>query len=345
MEVDLWYTYRAMRKLIMTLAAMFAFAHMASGDVVRQRSVPAATCGEQSLTPGARLVLPTFDGAEVSLVLGRRTSSVTGFSSYGAKTDGAVGWNATVVETADGFVATVPDSRTGFVYTFRRTAESLAIAERAPACGPLRACEPKQVVDESSSGFRTKKASLPPLTGNPLVDGKAMLKGEHLTNVVDVLIAYDKSAADWVRKNTVFAAASNPLAAFAQDRVQDMNNTLANSGLGQLFEFRLAGVIAVATDATKLKDKRGDVDLGRALDYVSGYATDPNATRRADWKKIRAKREAVGADLVSLLVDAGKSGMVGFGFALDNGSIRSARFCDYAYSACSIYGAAYGHSI
>ena len=86
--------------------ALLFFTHMAPGNVVRQRVVPAETCGAASVSPGARLVLPTFDGGEISLTLGARTPSVTGFSSYGAKSDGAFGRNATVIETADGFVAT-----------------------------------------------------------------------------------------------------------------------------------------------------------------------------------------------------------------------------------------------
>ena len=129
-----------MRKRILTFVTMLVIVYVAPGDVVRQRTVPAASCGELLLAPGGRLVLPTFDGAEVSLTLGRRTPSVTGFASYGAKTDGAFGWNATVVETTDGFVATMPDSRTGHVLTFRYDPENLSIAERLAPRGVQRAC-------------------------------------------------------------------------------------------------------------------------------------------------------------------------------------------------------------
>ena len=326
--------------------AVFVFAYMTFGGVVRQHVVPPSACGEQPLAPGVRLVLPAFDGTEVSLELGRRMPSVTGGASYGAKTEGAIGWNATVVETAAGFVATVPDARSGHVLTFRRDAENLTITERAPPRGHSRQCEPKQFVDEQSSAGGAKPAkAAPPLTGKPLVDGKAMLRGETVTNVVDILFAFDKSAADWVRRESAFAVVDNPLSAFAQDRVQDMNNTLVNSGLGRLFEFRLAGVIAVSTDASKVKDKWGCVDLARIIDYASGYRADANKTRLADWKKIRAKRNSVGADLVSVMVDTGSGGVVGYGFSLDDNSIRTAKFSDYAYSACSISAAAYDHTI
>ena len=91
-----------MRKRILIFLAGPAVAYVASGDVVRQCAVPASACGEQSLAPGVRLELPAFDGARISPTLGSRTSSVTGFPSYGAKSEGAIGWNATVVETAGG---------------------------------------------------------------------------------------------------------------------------------------------------------------------------------------------------------------------------------------------------
>ena len=43
-----------MRKCILTFMAVFAVAHVASGDVVRQYAVPAAACGEQALAPGEK---------------------------------------------------------------------------------------------------------------------------------------------------------------------------------------------------------------------------------------------------------------------------------------------------
>ena len=331
-----------MRKSILTAIALFFFAHEIPGNVVRQRVVPVEACGAASVSSGARLVLPTFDGAEISLTLGVRKPSFTGFSSYGAKSDGALGLNATVVETADGFVAKVSDPRTGHVFSFRRDAVGLEVREIEPSRGPRGLCAREISFGEpAASGGRTRLAKAAPLTGKPLVDGAAMLKGERLTNVVDILIAFDKSGANWVRDHSDIGNIS----AFAQDRVQNMNNALVNSGLGHLFEFRLAGVIEVASDASKVKDRWGGVDLVRIIDYASGYVKDTNAARLADWKKIRSKRNAVGADLVALLVGAGSSGTVGFSFALDNSAIRTAKFPDYAYSICSVPVAAYDHTL
>ena len=326
--------------------SLLALAYAGLGDVVRKRIVPAGTCGTASVAPGACLVLPTFDGAEISLTLDERKPSVTGYSSYGAKSEGALRLNATVIETADGFVATVSDPRTGHVFVFRRNGDGLEVKEIVPTRGARGPCTKECPCAEpaaSSGGVKRLKGAS--LTGNPLVDGRSMLKGEKLTNVVDVLIAFDKSGANWVRGNTAFGALPSPLQAFAQDRVQNMNNALVNSGLGRLFEFRLTGVIEVATDASKVVDKRGYVDMDRIVDYVAGYRKDPNATRLADWKKIRSRRNATGADLVSLLVQGESEGAVGLGFALDNRSIRESTFPDYAYNVCSVSVAAYSHTI
>ena len=325
---------------------MMILVHVGTGGVVRKRVVPPEMCGAASVAPGMRLVLPTFDGDDISLVLDERKPSVTGYSSYGAKSEGALGLNATVVETADGFVATVSDPRTGHVFAFRRSADGLEVKEIVPARGARGPCTREcPCADPVASGGGVKRLRVASLTGKPLVDGAGMLKGEKLTNVVDVLIAFDKSGANWVRRNTDFGALASPLPAFAQDRVQNMNNALANSGLGRLFEFRLAGVIEVSTDASKVVDKKGRMDMDRLVDYVSGYRKDANAARLADWKKIRARRNSTGADLVSLLVQGGGTSSVGLGFALDNHSIRDPRFPDYAYNVCSVSVAAYDHTI
>ncbi len=150
-------------------------------------------------------MLPSFDGGKVAVTLGRRTESVTGHASFGGKSDGAFMRNATVVETPSGFVATVTDERTKKVLVFRWDGDNLRVVERTPPkrrgrCGTKKLdAIPKSGSGVSTSSSRLKAASYSSLTGNPLVDGKGMLIGETLTNVVDVLFAFDASGASWVR--------------------------------------------------------------------------------------------------------------------------------------------------
>lgn len=336
---------RAFCAIFAAFAAMLAAAEATAG-VLRSRVVRAAECGEFAPQAGGRLVLPSFDGAEVALSLGARAESVTGHASYGARSVGSRTRNATVVETPSGFVATVTDGRTRRVTVFRWDGESLRVSERAPS-GRNRRCATKKAPKQEDGGAAgaRKAGRKSSLTGNPLVDGKAMLSGETLTNVVDVLFAFDSSGASWVRTASSFAEENDALGLFAEDRVANMNNILANSGLADRFSFRLAGTIAVKTDARSVRTRYGSADLDAITDYLAGMRTDPDATRAADWKKIRNKRKAVGADIVTFLVKSAESGTVGLGFALDDSSIVQEDFPNLAYNACAVSVAAYDGTI
>ncbi|MBQ6914969.1 MAG: putative Ig domain-containing protein, partial [Kiritimatiellae bacterium] len=144
---------------------------------------------------------------------------------------------------------------------------------------------------------------------------------------------------------SAFAGEKNAVGLFAEDRIASMNNILANSGLAEKFSFRLVGTIAVSTDARTVRSVYGSADLDAITDYLAGAKTDSNSTRAADWKRVRSKRKAVGADLVTFLVKSAEQGLVGIGFALDDSSISKAAFPDYAYNACAVSVAAYDCTI
>ena len=332
------------------LAVPLVFSGLAFGGIARTCVIPASECGDLEPRAGERLVLPSFDGGEVAITLDRRTDSVTGHASYGGRSEGAFLRNATVVETPSGFVATVTDNRTKNVLVFRWNGESLRVVERTPPrrrgrCGTKESdSRPKSAVEADASS-REKYSRTTSLTGNPLVDGKAMLRGETLTNVVDVLFSFDASGASWVRTASSFADEDDALGLFAEDRVASMNNALVNSGLGKKFSFRMAGTIAVSTDARTVRSSDGSADLDAITDYLAGARSDSNSSRAADWKKIRNKRKEVGADLVTFLVKGAESGTVGIGFALNDWSITDSTFPDRAYNACAVTVAAYDTTI
>ena len=335
-----------------TLAiAAVLLAGAASAGIVRSRVIPASACGELAPQAGGRLVMPSFDGGKVSITLGRRTASVTGHASFGGMSDGANLRNATVVETPSGFVATVTDDRARKVFVFRWDGENLRVVERTlPSrrghCGAKSSdSRPKSASGDEPETARQKSARVSSLTGNPLVDGKEMLIGETLTNVVDVLFAFDASAASWVRTASSFAGEKDAIGLFAEDRVANMNNVLANSGLSNRFSFRLAGTISVATDARTVRAMDGTANLDRITDYLADARTDADSARAADWKKIRDKRKAVGADIVTLLVKGAEYGVVGIGFSLNDSSIKDPTFPNYAYNACAVTVAAYDTTI
>ena len=100
---------------------------------------------------------------------------------------------------------------------------------------------------------------------------------------IDLLVAFDTSGAQWVD------ARSRSCEEFANEQIDRSNRILANSGLGNDFDFRLAGVF------------KGTFTHG------SMNATLDNAINGGDasWSDLRAQRDAVGADIVVILVDDG----------------------------------------
>ena len=165
----------------------------------------------------------------------------------------------------------------------------------------------------------------------------ASVQRETLLNVIDVLVAYDRSACDWLAAN-----GKGTPDAYARAKIAEMNACLARSRITE-FTFRLVGTVCIGVDATQYRDRYGRVDLE---DILSGCLVDDYGTIRAtgEWKKIPDQREALGADVVSVLVSAGNEGFVGMGYALEDGQwdAFSANpetipfFGDWAYSICSI---------
>ena len=174
----------------------------------------------------------------------------------------------------------------------------------------------------------------------------AAMKAETQLDVVDVLVAYDLSAQNWLSAN----GKGTPWE-YAVNKVREMNRCLANSYI-DTFKFRLAGAVCVGEDASLILDSQGKVDLQAIL---VGKLVDENGrvVASGEWAKVTGTREELGADVVSVLVDAGDHGNIGLGFSLEDGfgNLVSQRlgqipaFGDWAYSVCSISVADQNHSM
>ena len=323
-------------------AALISTLGLAAGGVVRERVVSPGEFVAPVLSSGGELALPAFDGRTVRLSLGARTPSVAGRSSFGAVVDGSALLRATVMETAKGFVARVPGKGGGTMLEFRYDGSALAVRECAVPRGSCAQCQGlrKSVGKKPSAKFTTAG-----ITGNPLVDGRSILKGEQTTNVVDVLVALDASGAEWINEESIFAGVENAVDSFVADRIQSMNNDLAASGIGDLFSFRLVGVFVMESSAEDIRTPEGDVDLSKIHDFLIEEATDFKSARSKEWKRIIALRAELGADLVSVLVAGDDFGMVGIGTPLDNDTIKESDFGKYAYNVCVVNAVAYDHTL
>ena len=107
---------------------------------------------------------------------------------------------------------------------------------------------------------------------------------------VDVLVAYDTSAAQWISN------ASLGQQTFAEGQIAKANMVLQNSGLGDVFDFRLVGI---HSGAFTYKD------------MVTTLKEAVESTEQS-WTALRTDRDKAGADIVMILVNTGKtSGQMG----------------------------------
>ena len=158
---------------------------------------------------------------------------------------------------------------------------------------------------------------------------------------VDLLVAFDKTSQAWLE------ADGRTPEAFAAEQVEKANLVLKNSGLSSAFSFRLAG--AFAGEFAHDQSYGVSLSLQKAMD-----GTDP------DWATLHTQREAVGADIVMVLVDRNAtSGMAGcsnsmepkiaaageepvrqWGLSFDGADEWLAWFANRAYGVCDISAAA-----
>lgn len=328
-------------RLFIAWAAICCVCWCGRAGVLRETFVGAEDCPPVRLVSGARMELPSFGGSRISLRLGDRSVSVTGHASFTAAVEGGrVPETAVVVGTADGFFAKVQDLKTGNVLTFARDARGVRVREERP----LRRRSPEVPRPRLQSRLPIAKGTSARVltSGTTFAAAKArwLARGESETNVVDVLVAYDTTAAAWVREN----CGEDGIDVFAEESVAKMNLVLRNSGLDD-YRFRLVGTKTVDFNAQTVRIFNGGesiVDYSRLLDNL---ATGSGSV----WKDLRAEREATSADIVVFLVDNGEdaeSGMVGLGYALDADNIEAYDlFADHAYDVCSVRNVATDHTM
>ncbi|MDO5317105.1 MAG: putative Ig domain-containing protein [bacterium] len=248
-----------------------------------------------------------------------------------------------MVGTADGFVAKIQDLKTGHLFSVTRNAKGLSVREQVPELRSRRLpCRTKKLpVTTKATGKSAKIVTSD--TSFATMKAKWLARGEVETNVVDILVAYDKSAQAWLGEQEEYR--DGGIDVFAAECVEKMNLALDNSGLEE-FRFRLAGVKAIDFDAKTVRTNDGGqsiVDFDKLLDY----ATESSSTV---WKDLRATRDLVSADIVTILVDNGMEelggGMVGLGYSLDAAQLGTYDdFADHAFNFCAISEVALDHTM
>lgn len=281
-----------------------------TNGILQSTSLSAGATDTTPLAVGDELTFLLFDGVEITVRVTERTESPLGGESFLGEVSGYDGVkNAVVLQTEEGLTVDIQDFANSRVYTIVSTAGGVTVNEIDPS---LNAVTPTTPVSPELPSKNRALLSSPALGSTP----------DQASTLVDVLVAYDTPAATWARQN------GGGITNFATMAVQKMNTVLENCGLSSSFRYRLVGVMAVAAE--------GGTDLNGVLD----------ATRSGTgaWASIKAKRDEVGADIVSTFIDTGSaSGTTGLGYSLDSTPISS--FSEWPYNVCAVRAVSSSHTM
>ena len=318
---------------VQTRAKLASVASNMVDDALRRVNLDAGVADVGAVAVGDELAFTLFDDVSITLTLKKKMPTPLGGDVFLAEASGYEGVkNAVVLRTADGLTIDVQDYHSGMVYKVISTPTGVTVQEIKPT-------------DERKCGCDTLEA---PSTPVPAVQGTTQstsipqtaksISAEPQPVTVDILVAYDTTAAKWAREN------GGGLQTFAETAVQKMNAAIYNSLGGEwyvsryLFTFRLVGIHEIGGPGFvngANPDKACDVALkaaqgGRTLNGVS-------------WAGIADKRDEVGADIVVTLIDNGTaSGTVGIGYAFE---ATSSGFSGWAYNCCAIRSVAQSHTM
>ena len=286
------------------------------GDFLRRVNLDAGSADVGVVDVGDILELTLFDDVSVVVTLKKKMPAPIGGDAFLAEVSGFENVkNAVVLRTADGLTIDIHDYRNRKIYKVISSPTGVMVQEseaRSVNCG----CDTLEPVIPS------RKADS--LTVGKV--GKSYDVRADPETTVDILVAYDSNAAEW-------AAANGGVTNFALISVQKMNTVLANNDLDSKFRFRLVGVVSVPAYSYDLQD-----------------ALESAANASPGWGAISAKREEVGADVVTVFIDTGSAyGTTGLGFSLKASTPEDRNdiswFAGMAYNACLIRSVAVSHTM
>lgn len=266
--------------------------------LVRRDVLPGDATPVPPLALGDKVTLLLFGGTRLELRLDEAMPAplVDGHVFTASLADGKGSRTAVVIADRDGLSATVAGIPGGNVVRVFRSDEGTVIEERNPVAAPSRGAD----------------SLLPPPSASR--QPRDVAKADQSDQLVDVLVAYEKGALDWVARN-------GGMTNFAETAVQKMNAALANTGLETVFRFRLVGVMGVDTTDSSVSSVLDDARDGAGV-----------------WAAVHNRRDELGADVVSVLLDNGSAyGTTGQGFSLTATNASAvARFSENPYNACLI---------
>ena len=267
------------------------------------------------------LNLSLFEDVSLSASLASELpSSFAGGRSFAVKLgDGVFG--SMVLVSEDGIQMEFRDFSAGRVYNIT-IAGGRAVVEEVDMshvkhgdCIAVDAPEPSNESEqESTNKTRTLLKAVP---GNPFDDN--IVAPAPVT--VDIMLIFDNGAQEWINKSSKYTSITN----FAIAQVAKMNTVLRNTDLHTNFWYRLVDVATVDSRWSQVN----------ILDTIRNGIINASGI----WSEVAARREACGADLVSLIIDTGSMyGVTGIGY-ITHGTTYNTwvnSFRSWCYSCCAI---------
>ena len=151
----------------------------------------------------------------------------------------------------------------------------------------------------------------------------------YAATTIDILVAYDQSAATWL------AAEDREPSEFAAMAVRQMNEALPATGLDKSFSFHLAGAFVCDAEAS------GAGPESRLVDAITSVCDGVRGSASRSWKDIQSARESCKADIVVVLIDSRRSGSVatgGVSWQMGQGGkpANPQDFAKFAYAVCGV---------
>ena len=292
---------------------MSASALSGQDGVTRSFRLDAGAADVGEVTVGDQLTFTLFNDVTLSLTLNEKAQSPFEGDVFLAEVSGYEGMKtAVVLRTAEGLTIDVQDFYNDKVYRVVSGPTGVNVSEIEPSREGKCGCDTVEPPAPSAA----------PAASFPNAPRTLFSAAEQSDTCVDVLVAYDRNAAAYADKE-------GGLTNFALVAVQKMNTVLANTGLDEKFRFRLVGVCSLDVAET---------DVHGAFDALQSDLEG--------WTKAKEARDAVGADILTMLIDTGSAfGNTGIGMSLTYTGDDCRWFAPNAYNVCAIRSVMQSHTM
>lgn len=150
---------------------------------------------------------------------------------------------------------------------------------------------------------------------------------------IDMMLVFENGARNWISTQVAYGGS---ITNFAAMQIAKMNQILENTGLHTNFWFRLVDIMSLDTTMTAITSD-STTTLKNGADSGEG-----------PYGEVKTRRDACGADCVSLIIDTGKNyGTTGIGY-ITKGTNREAwatAFREWCYSVCAVRSVADSYTL